>query len=229
MSRSQVLKKIRKCLALAASANEHEAAAALAKARELMEAHNVSESDVALADVCEERVRRATSAARPPVWEANLIHVVADTFGVAPLLGCAEVIFAGTGAAPTVATYAFAMVRRILAAKRKAYIARELRRCKLATKRVRADHYCRGFVRGIETQMACLMSGPIACPLGEQWLAERYNGAPVRARAPAATRSNRVHDDFVTGFDAGSKIRLHQGLDGRAATKPWLLEQGGAV
>ena len=36
-----LLAKIRKCLALARSANEHEAAAALAKARQLMEEHGV--------------------------------------------------------------------------------------------------------------------------------------------------------------------------------------------
>ncbi|MCC7097296.1 MAG: DUF2786 domain-containing protein [Thermomonas sp.] len=229
MTRAEVLAKIRKCLALAASANEHEAAAALAKARELMDAHGVSESDVALAYVVEERVRRATAAQRPPQWEVNLIHVICGTFGVAPMLAGPEVVFAGTGAAPTVATYAFAMVRRILSGKRKAYIATELRRCKLATKRARADHYCRGFVRGIEIEMATLMSGPLQCPLGEQWLAEKYNGVTVRARAPAATRSSRIHNDFMTGFDAGSEVKLHQGLGGRPAPEPSLLEQGGAA
>ena len=230
MTRAEVLAKIRKCLALATSANEHEAAAALAKARELMEAHNLSERDVELADVCAESVRRATEAARPPEWEGSLILVVAGTFGVAPMLDGRDVIFAGTGAGPTVAGYAFAMVRRILAAKRKAYIKTELRRCKIATKRARADHYCRGFVRGIEIEMACLMSGPIDCPLGKQWLAEQYqDSGPVKARPPAATRSTRTTSDFLAGYEEGAQVRLHQGLDGAAAGEPALIAQGGAA
>lgn len=221
MTSAEVLAKIRKCLALATSANEHEAAAALAKARELMEAHNISERDVALADVFAEQVRRATDAARPPEWEAHLILVVAGTFGVAPMLDGRDVIFAGTGAAPTVSGYAFAMVRRILTSKRKAYIKAALRRCKVATKRARADHYCRGFVRGIEIEMACLMSGQIECPLGEQWLAEKFqNRRSVKPRVPNATRSTRIRADYLAGYEEGAQVRLHQGLDGNVAGEP---------
>lgn len=217
MTRAHILAKIRKCLALAASANEHEAAAAFAKAREMMEAHGVSADDVALADVFEERARRATSAARPPLWETSLIFVVADTFGVAPLLATPDVIFAGTGAAPTIAKYAFAMVRRILKANRAAYIKNNLRRCKIATKRARADHYCYGFVQGIRAEMSALLTAPVKCPLGEQWLVQRYQRiATVKARMPQNTRSARTFNDYQNGKCAGGNVKLHQGLGGSA-------------
>lgn len=42
----KVLEKIRRCLALSKSANEHEAALALEKARELMEKYNIEEGDL---------------------------------------------------------------------------------------------------------------------------------------------------------------------------------------
>lgn len=60
----QLLLKIRKCLSLAKSANEHEAAAALAKARELMEMHGISDDDLAMAEI-EEATARSTRNVRP--------------------------------------------------------------------------------------------------------------------------------------------------------------------
>ena len=66
MTRAQILKKIRKLLALSASANEHEAAAALAKAQALMEEHELAERDVELADI-ETAAGRRRAAARPAV------------------------------------------------------------------------------------------------------------------------------------------------------------------
>lgn len=45
--RDELLARIRKCLALAKSANEHEAAAALATARRLMDEHGVDQADIA--------------------------------------------------------------------------------------------------------------------------------------------------------------------------------------
>lgn len=41
--RNKVLDKIRKCLALSTSSNEHEAAAALRQARKLMDAHGITD------------------------------------------------------------------------------------------------------------------------------------------------------------------------------------------
>ena len=79
MSKKSVLAKIRKCLALANSANEYEAAAALAKARALMEEHGLTDDDIALADVCQEQASRASKAARPwrtMAWSSTSRRVV---------------------------------------------------------------------------------------------------------------------------------------------------------
>lgn len=46
MDRETLLKKIKKCLALGKSSNEHEAAAALRQAQKLMEMHGLTEEDV---------------------------------------------------------------------------------------------------------------------------------------------------------------------------------------
>lgn len=53
MTRDEALQKIKKCLALAASPEQHEAAAAMRQAQKLMQQFGLSEVDVSLADVSE--------------------------------------------------------------------------------------------------------------------------------------------------------------------------------
>ena len=55
MTRDEALDKIKKCLALAASPEAHEAAAALRQAQKLMAQFGLTETDVTLADVGEVR------------------------------------------------------------------------------------------------------------------------------------------------------------------------------
>lgn len=85
--RSKILDKIKKCLALSASSNEHEAEAALRQARKLMEAHGITDLDVQAAEADE---RRAKSGAKnqPSNWETMLACKIADAFGC-------RVIFSG--------------------------------------------------------------------------------------------------------------------------------------
>lgn len=65
---SKILDKIKKCLALAASANEHEAAAALRQAQKLMETHGFTDEDV-LASQASEIGAKAGGSASSATWE----------------------------------------------------------------------------------------------------------------------------------------------------------------
>ena len=79
MTRDEALDKIKKCLALAASPEAHEAAAAMRQAQKLMAQFGLTETDVTLADVGEVRQQ----AQNVPVvrWEAALAGMVAGAFG----------------------------------------------------------------------------------------------------------------------------------------------------
>lgn len=127
----QLLKKIQKCLRLAKSANEHEAAAALAKARELMDAHGLAEADVAMAEI-EEATARASRNLRPPLWEAHLNSAINRALGTISFIDeRGDRCFVGRGPTPAIASYAFAMLFRQLKIARAEYIrpekTRELR------------------------------------------------------------------------------------------------------
>lgn len=117
MDKQTIIDKIKKCLALSASSNEHEAAIALSQARKLMETHGITGLDVdaAAADEC-----RAKSGAttRPANWEAALAAKVGDAFGCKVIFSSGwwnksgEWCFIGCGTAPEIAQYAFTVLLR---------------------------------------------------------------------------------------------------------------------
>ncbi|MEA4838055.1 MAG: DUF2786 domain-containing protein, partial [Rhodospirillaceae bacterium] len=63
-----IIAKIKKLLALSKSSNEHEAALALAKAKELMEAHSLTDAIIRTADVSEANAAASVKSA-PSEWE----------------------------------------------------------------------------------------------------------------------------------------------------------------
>ncbi|HEX8590714.1 DUF2786 domain-containing protein [Pseudomonas sp.] len=77
--RERVLRKIKHCLALSKSSNEHEAAAALRQAQKLMRKYQLTDMDVELADVGKASAEQARY--RRPSWDTDLSSIVAAVFG----------------------------------------------------------------------------------------------------------------------------------------------------
>ena len=78
MDKSSALEKIKKCLALSRSANEHEAAQALKHAQALMAKYGLTGWDVELAEVSEQYGKAPKSA---PSWHWRLVHLCGSAFG----------------------------------------------------------------------------------------------------------------------------------------------------
>ena len=90
----RIMAKIRKCLALSKSDNEHEAAAALRQAKALMEKHKLEMSDIEQSKTQVYIDENGKPSSRPPLWLNSLHSVVAAAFGCSafslggqPLLG----------------------------------------------------------------------------------------------------------------------------------------------
>lgn len=77
----RVLDKIKKCLALANSAEPHEAAAAMRQAQKLMDKYNVDHSDVEQAEVGELLIRSRVSVSRCKPWEMKFMQMIARAYG----------------------------------------------------------------------------------------------------------------------------------------------------
>ena len=184
MTRDQALAKIRKCLALGKSANEHEAAAAMRQAHALMREHGLDGDDVDLA-----AIREAGTLARSPAiaaWDATLAQTVADAFGCCvffstyseisrsgllagrPLRRRRNVVFVGAGAAPNVATYAYDVLLRQCTRARAEHVRKQPRACKPATKSARGDAFATGRVMAVRKLVESLAGRE-----GDQKLIER--------------------------------------------------------
>lgn len=213
-----LLAKIKKCLALASSSNEHEAAAALAKARALMEEHGITDAQIAMADI-EEATARASRTQRPPRWEEHLSAAVCRALNVVGFINhVGDRSFVGRGPAPEIATYAFTALFRRLKAARAEYIAKHLRRCKPGRKRQRADIYCQAWAYAVASTIEKLVQAQPEDTLIGQYLADRHPGLVTVDTRSAALKGGGVWNDYMRGHLAGSEVDLSSPIGGTATT-----------
>lgn len=213
----RLLAKIRKCLALARSDNEHEAAAALERARALMAEHGIDDATLAMADV-EEATARASRNIRPPKWETMLSATVCRAFACIVFINMdGDRVFVGRGARPDVAGYAFAVLYRQLKRARGDYIETRLRRCKPGRKRQRADIFCEGWAASAYSKIAAIVPECRDDDGLQQYLTLTRPGlVQVRSRAASITGKS-ANDDWFNGMAKGLSAELNGGVQGAAA------------
>ena len=218
MIRDDILAKIHKCFALAASANEHEAATALAKARALMDAHGLTESDIDLSAIGE-AAARGSRAQRAAKWEAILAMAVERAFSVRVILdGYRDWKFVGRGAAAEIASYAFTTLYRTLKRARSEYVSTQLRRCTLARKRLRADVFCEGWVHAVYGKVCKLVpKGEKEDELVSRYLHERFGDLVTATVRKGKVGGSRTDDDYWRGRERGHAAELNAGVGSEAA------------
>lgn len=224
-ARADLLARIRKCLALAKSSNENEAAAAIAKARELMDANGITDEDVSLSEIGEASAK-GNCAARAPLWEQTLSETVCHALGCTVVLGYDnERIFIGPGAAPEVSAYAFSVLFRKLKAARAEYTRTKLKRCGIARKRQRADVFSEAWALAVYRQVKALM--PQAAPDGRitLYIARRFKSLVSVDSRPASTKGRDTSADYWAGRDRGREVELHNAVGG-GATGGGMLTHG---
>lgn len=223
MNRDDAIKKIKKCLALAASPNAHEAAAAMRQAQKLMNEHGLNETDLSLADVSEHK-----SAARHNVavtWEVALSDLVASAFGCTrfatkvPLLSRGldfrlkrYYVFIGLGAAPELASYTYDVLARQCAKDRAAHIAKQPKACKPITKTARGDQFAYGWVHGVQALVERFASSDRNQALIEQYLTQKYPNMKTAQTKDRAKGRNVSHNDTMQGIQAGRNAKLDRGV-----------------
>ena len=225
MNRDDALKKIKKCLALSRSANEHEAAAALRQAQALMREHGLREQDVSLADVAEVKVKAYSTAAN--AWELRLVRVIAEAFGcetfgqlsghyngAGNFVRTRHWVFVGMHSAPAVAGYACEVLARQCAKARLAHIGKQPKNCKPITKTARGDAFAIGWVSAVRG-----MVERFAQPATDKALLLAYidaNHGELKTGKARDTSKARKTDvgHFIAGCHAGEKAELHRGVGG---------------
>lgn len=223
----KTLEKIKKCLALAQSANEHEAAIALRQAQALMREHGVSELDVLTVDVstCDMRSRAKRA---PAQWEMTLMNRIAHAFDCELAFHHGDDegrwVFIGVGSAAEVAQYTAAVMLRQALKARDAYSAKKLARVTVRENKVRrADLFCTGWV-SVATSLV-VGSGRPAHPALLAYMHVQYGkAASITGNNRNESRKLREYEygDYAAGQAAGHGAQLNRGL-GSTADKHLML------
>lgn len=230
-NRDDILDKIRKCMALAQSGSEHEAAAALRQAQKLMEMYQVSQAEMLAAGVRESKTKSG-AVARPASWESDLAAHIAAAFGCKLIFsssswgwGEAQWVFIGLPPANEIAAYSLEVLLRQALKARREFIDSALKRTKKrGNKTRRADLFSAGWVH-----TACAQVGALTPPEGAAEAIQAHLQLKHPSLGQLATTdrnagrnwSERDQDAYHTGRSAGRGAQLHQGV---GANKPLMLE-----
>lgn len=227
----RILEKVKKCLALAASDNAGESAAAMRQARKLMEKYGINEGQIKLSDVQAVRVDK-TPAAKDRA--GRLFAIVASAFSCRALRNRAggEVVFEfiGKGADPEIAAYTWSVLWRRLEMERVAFHEQML--CSLVDpawdegsyqhqhrfKRARndANKATTAFVMGWLSKVNGIAID-FAAPKPDQdiadWMEQKYGKLGQHKHRNTGGLNA---DGVKAGLEAGSRVRLHHGVNGKA-------------
>lgn len=217
----EILKKIKKCLALSKSANEHEAATALRQAQKLMQKYGIDDEAVAFSDVAEERASAKTNH-NPPRWSSMLAGICADAFGCEwfiskRLFEKTACVFVGISHNAYLASYAYEVLLRQLTRARKDYYTRNNKRCKQSTRVYRADQFALGYALRLDDKVKAF-AGPVPAVVSEYMDKTHSDLSEIKRRKNTAANDKRAQAGneaaLAAGWRAGKDSNLHHPVGG---------------
>lgn len=225
IDRKRIFEKVRKCLALSKSANEHEAAAALRHARALMDKHGLTISDDEIF-----RMRdtiRESKHVRHPRWAVQLAGAVGRAFSCSVYTGYRKVIFVGQESCSEVAGYSFDILLRQLEGARKAFLGDpRLKYADRAAKKKLGQAFAEGWVEGVwkvVQQFAAALTDERQAKHTEYMKGVTdFEIQPGKEKASAIRPGDGSLWAARHGFEQGGQVKLHQGV--AAGEQPSLLE-----
>lgn len=236
MTREQALRKVRACLRLGASANPHEAAAALRQARSLMERYGLTQAET---EGCRfEDAATRQRGAQLPVSIARLAGIVAEGFRCRMLIvrlqcgrsGSTAVRFYGMNSDATVAAYAFTVLRRQLDSDRQRYARIRLKPiCSESMRMARLERFAEGWVYAIEDLFPKANTSDTHIVLIDAQIRADHGQSIQTMCGRDVVGKRRMRRDWMDdacGFAMGQGARLHGALASSSMSRPGLaLEQ----
>lgn len=229
MTREEAVLKIKKCLALAKSANENEAAIALRQAQSLMREYQIDPDLLDIVEACCDSNVKKT----PQAWEASLVAAIAKSMQCRLIFSSghsffgtkAKWTFIGADPAPEIASYAFDVLYRQVNRARKAFIETGLKRVTVKKNKVRrADLFCEGWVESVQHLIGGL---DVEFPENTKERIKKYmdqahsnlGSFTPKDRNKGKTLNDRALNDFHTGKQSGKSAQLNQAMNGGAEYK----------
>lgn len=232
MNKQTVIEKIKKCLALSKSANQHEAAAALRQAIAFMEKYKIDADDPELLGITEASILGSGSQ-KPTVFEAVLANSIAKIMDCKAILHTeikitqsmgfkkeTSWVFIGFDPVPEIASYAFDVLYRQL---KKARITFYFYPVKTSTNKVkRADLFCEGWVLEATKQVSNLNPNKERIEQIKVYMENKHkilNTAPVDRNKKTNTNTDRYQNDLSAGRQAGKNAKLNNAMNGGSSVE----------
>ena len=225
MTRDQVLRKIKACLAMAARAEGAEAETAMRQAKSLMARFGLTATDVRAADVKEVDSAKATDS-HPPRHITALANFVADSMNAAMFLNRDgwryRLRFVGVDSDAELAAFYFDLLRRQMERDIAEFRKRHCRRCKRSTAMARIHEFGIAWAVAAKRKLEVFESVPERQALSSDVLEQRYHLTLVKRRALAKRPAN-TGDAGALGWHRGQQAQLQRGVGGDRNTA---LEDG---
>ena len=221
MNKQAVLEKIKKCLALSKSANEHEAAQAMKQAQVLMKKYEVDAVDVALSEVSEKGGDRQM-AFKLAMWQWEVAKMVADIFGCESYKRGKTMMFYGLGNRAEIAAYTFDVVYRQISVARREFL-KACQARKPANRTYLADQFCEGWLAGAWNKVKKFEMSDEEKTVMDVYTEKEHKGMPIAATRDA--KSSKLEGTSVAlealmlGNEAGKKVQLHHAMNGKEGVK----------
>ncbi|EHU1483056.1 DUF2786 domain-containing protein [Acinetobacter baumannii] len=227
MNKKEIIEKIKKCLALSKSANQHEAATALRQAQALMEKYNIDADDAALLGIVSAEILGSGSQ-KPPVFESMLAQSIAKlmdckvflSYQINKTSSTSKVVavwhFAGFDPAPEIASYAFNVLYRQLKKARTTFINTSLKRVQIRANKVkRADMFCEGWVVEASEQARRIKPNTEKIKQIEAHIKKTTELTTFKPknRNEKTRDSSRSRNDYWSGRQAGKDAQINHGMN----------------
>lgn len=216
LKNDQILSKIKKCLALSASDNEHEAAQALKHAHALMRQHNIEATDIAKSEILRAESKMTTALTR---WHNDLIFTIGNVFCVAHYIDprwdpdkqkfINFIVFNGKHQNAELAQYAYSVLFRQVNRARSHYIKVNLKRVKVAAnKTARANAYAQGYVNSIYQVVREFFTDKSIAERAEikKLVTQGMSVSKIHTAKPS--RKLDFDGDIGNGYQAGKEVKL---------------------
>lgn len=226
----KILKKIKKCLRLAASSNAHEASNALRAAQRMMKQYGVCAADVEISDVNKSE-SMAFKAKTMTTWQGLLIHTINRVFGTEATLKRyrltsggwrTQVSFYGIDSNPELAGYALAVVYRQVMRERKAFISNRLSRANKREKTRSADIFTLSLVSALNEKIQELNRSEHEISLIQKAMEQFKKGTIDNYRSVDASRAD--YTAAMEGMAASQNIKINTPVHGNSSTQHYLEE-----
>lgn len=221
MDKQAVLEKIKKCLALSKSANEHEAAQAMKQAQALMKKYEVDAVDVVLSEVSERGSGRKM-AVKLAEWQWAVANMISEVFGCKCYQLGNAMFFYGLGNRAEIASYAFDVVYRQISAARREFL-KTCRARKPSNRTYLADQFCNGWMMGAWSVVKEFEMSDDEKAVMADYRRKKYphmeNAVCRDAKTPELDGSAAMIEAIAKGHSAGKKVQLHHAMNGAEGVK----------